>query len=176
MLESVVGGRVLMPDRSLRSCDVVIDGGRIQGLVAQGTRAKGEQEVLDASGCVVSPGFIDTHVHGAGGFNFMDLDEGVSTVARHLGDLAGGTKGLAGCVRDLVRAGALPVADALACASATPARSVGVEDAKGRRLPGHDADLVAPDPDLQLRATVHAGSVAHLHPECPHTRRQRRPA
>jgi N-acetylglucosamine-6-phosphate deacetylase len=94
------------------------------------------------------------------------LHDGVSRTLN--GGLAGGTKGLAACVRDLVRAGALPLADALACASQTPARSVGVEGVKGRLLPGHDADLVVLGPDLEVRATVHAGTVTYRQPR-PHT-------
>jgi N-acetylglucosamine-6-phosphate deacetylase len=398
VVDVVVGGRALMPDHSLRACDVVIDRGKISSLVEPGAHAEGEHEVLDATGCVVSPGFIDTHVHGAGGYSFMEIDGGVSTVARHLasagvtacaaatattdpaslakavedlagrpsldgkvdllgihlegpflaethrgvhrpehlrpptetevdhllevgsdrlrivtlapelrgahstvrrlveagvtvalghsaatyddavqafsagvsrvthcfnalppihhrapgpivaaladpavyielvgdgrhvapevvrwtwqqvgphrlvlvsdgvdvaglpdgqhrrwegtqvvlqagvsrtldGDLAGGAKGIAHCVRDLVRSGALPLADALVCASETPARSLGVADAKGRILPGQDADLVVLAPDLELRATVNAGNVTHLHPDTS-TRppRRRRPS
>lgn len=382
MVDAVVGGRVLMPDHSLQQRDVVIDQGRIQSLAEPGAQADGGSELLDATGCVVSPGFIDTHVHGAGGYSFMDLAGGVSTVADHLaaagvtsclaatattdpttlaravedlagrtsldgkvdllgihlegpflaethrgvhraehlrpptetevdhllrasrhrlrvvtlapelpgghgavrrlvdagaavalghssatyddavqafstgvsrvthcfnalppihhrapgpivaalsdpavyvelvgdgrhvspevvrwtwqqvgtsrlvlvsdgvdvaglpdgrhrrwegtpvvlqdgvsrtldGGLAGGVKGLAACVRDLVRAGALPLSDALACASETPARSLGVEQAKGRILPGQDADLVVLAPDLEVRATLNAGAVTY---------------
>ncbi len=396
MLDVVVGGRVLMPDRSLRAREITIDEGRIVSLLEPGSIPLDEREgMLDASGCVVSPGFIDTHVHGAGGSNFMDLDGGgVSTVAHHLaaagvtscvatttstdpgslakaveklalqhgldqqidllgihlegpfladshrgvhraehlrpptqtevdhlleladqrlrivtlapelpgahsvirrlvkegvavslghsacthsqatqafasgvsrvthcfnalepihhrepgpvvaaltdsavrveligdgrhvspevvrwtwqqigtdrlvlvsdgvdvaglpdgqhrrwegtpvqlrdgvsstlaGKLAGGTKGLGACVRDLVRVGALPMTDALACASETPARSLGLESTKGRVLPGHDADLVVLDPDLEVRATVHGGTVTYKsnEPSHPPTRR-----
>ena len=386
MVDAIVGGRVLMTDRSLQPFDVIIDGGRIHSLVQSGTQAFTDHELLDAAGGVVSPGFIDTHVHGARGHNFMHLGDGSPSVAAHLaaagvtsclgttvttgaaplaqtiedlagrtdldgavdllgihlegpfldpahrgvhppkhlrpptqtelenllhladgrlrivtlapelpgaklairrlveagvtvslghsgishdgavlafqdgvgrvthcfnglppihhrapgpivaaltnptvhvelvgdgehvdpevvrwtwqqigtdrlvlvsdgvdvsglpdgphrrwegtsvsledglsrtptGGLAGGTKGLARCVRDLVRAGALPLADALCAASETPARSLGIERVKGRILPGHDADLVVLDSDLNLRATVHAGTVTYQHPD-----------
>lgn len=385
MVDAVVGGQVLMPDHSLRPCEIVIVQGRIHSLAEPGDRSWAQHEVLDASGCVVAPGLIDTHVHGAGGHNFMELDGGAPTVARHLaaagvtscvaatastdppslaravedlagrpdldgdvdvlgihlegpflaaaqrgvhraehlrpptrtevdallhaaggrlrivtlapelpeadstvrrlvdagvavglghsgatyddatkafshgvsrvthcfnalppihhrapgpivaalsdphvyveiigdgrhvspeivrwtwqqvgtgrlvlvsdgadvtglpdgrhhrwegtpvaledgvsrtlqGGLAGGTKGLAACVRDLARSGALPLADALACAAETPARSLGVEETKGRIAPGRDADLVVLTPDLEVRATVHAGTVTYRHP------------
>ena len=386
MIDAIVGGRVLMTDRTLQPFDVLIDRGRIQGLVKTGAQTFTDSEVLDAAGGVVSAGFIDTHVHGGRGHNFMNLGDGSPSVAAHLaaagvtsclattvttgvaslaqsiedlaartdldgavdllgihlegpfldaahrgvhpaehlrppsqteldnllhladgrlriatlapelpgaelairrlveagvtvslghsgishdgavlafqtgvgrvthcfnglppihhrapgpivaaltnpsvhielvgdgehvdpevvrwvwqqigtdrlvlvsdgvdvsglpdgphhrwegtpvllqdgvsrtptGGLAGGTKGLARCVRDLVRAGALPLADALCAASETPARSIGIEGVKGRILPGHDADLVVLDSDLNLRATVHAGTLTYQHPE-----------
>ena len=398
MVDAVVGGRVLMPDHSLQRRDVVIAQGKIQGLSEPGAHACGGSELLDATGCVVSPGFVDTHVHGAGGHNFMDLAGGASTVAHHLaaagvtsclaatattdpttlaravadlagragvdgkvdllgihlegpflaeaqrgvhraehlrpptrsevdhllhaagdrlqvvtlapelpgghdavrrlvdagvtvalghssatyddaarafstgvsrvthcfnalppihhrapgpivaaltdttvyvelvgdgrhvspevvrwtwqqvgssrlvlvsdgvdvaglpdgrhhrwegtpvvlrdgvsrtldGGLAGGVKGLAACVRDLVLAGALPLADALVCASETPARSLGVQGAKGRILPGQDADLVVLAPDLGVLATVNAGSVTYRSLDTsPLPPRRRRPS
>ena len=42
-----------------RRADVEVDGGTI---VAVGSNLRGDVE-LDASGCVVSPGFVDLHVH-----------------------------------------------------------------------------------------------------------------
>jgi N-acetylglucosamine-6-phosphate deacetylase len=391
VVSAVVGGQVLMADRTLQPFDVTIDQGKIRDLVKPGAQAWAGHQILDAAGGVVSPGFIDTHVHGGRGYNFMGLGDGASTVARHLaasgvtscmattattdarsllhaiedlaghtdldaqvdvlgihlegpflaethrgvhpvehlrpptetelddilhaavdrlrivtlapelpgattaivrlveagvavslghsgtshdgavrafshgvgrvthcfnglppihhrapgpivaalinpavyielvadgqhvhpevarwtwqqigtdrlilisdgvdvagltdgryrrwegtqvrlqdgvsrtpsGDLAGGVKGLAACVRDLVHAGALPLTDALCSASETPARSLGLDRVKGRILPGHDADLVVLDHDLDLRATVHAGTVTYHRPETPHPR------
>lgn len=41
--------------------------------------------MVDASGLVIAPGFVDTHVHGALGRNLMEASaEAVSVVARHL--------------------------------------------------------------------------------------------
>ena len=31
-----------------------------------------DENILDADGLYVSPGFIDVHIHGAGGFDTMD--------------------------------------------------------------------------------------------------------
>lgn len=83
MVDLVRGGRVLTPSRRLETLDVVLDGGRIAALVPAHT-APESADVLDAQGCLVSPGFIDTHVHGGHGHNFMELDDGAAAVAGHL--------------------------------------------------------------------------------------------
>jgi 5-methylthioadenosine/S-adenosylhomocysteine deaminase len=59
----VRGGWVLTMDQSLgdfRHADVLIDGSRI---VAVGPNIEAEGAVIDASGMIVMPGFVDTHRH-----------------------------------------------------------------------------------------------------------------
>lgn len=42
-----------------------------------------DDNILDAHGLYVSPGFIDVHIHGAGGFDTMDgTDEAINTIAK----------------------------------------------------------------------------------------------
>jgi N-acetylglucosamine-6-phosphate deacetylase len=73
-------GRVLTPGGILAGGTVVVGGGKILE-VAEGNmevqggevgRAVGEAVVVDAGGRYVAPGFIDLHVHGGGGYDFMD--------------------------------------------------------------------------------------------------------
>ena len=64
-LRAVVGGRVLV-DGTLRPADLVIDDGRIAGIAEQGASRDGS-DVLDATGAIVAPGFVDLQCNGAGG-------------------------------------------------------------------------------------------------------------
>ncbi|MBQ7516232.1 MAG: N-acetylglucosamine-6-phosphate deacetylase [Schwartzia sp.] len=81
-MKAIVNGRLILPDergefqvvehRALlydERIDRVLPGMRI-------TRAEREQldEVIDARGAYVSPGFINVHLHGAAGFDVMDDD------------------------------------------------------------------------------------------------------
>jgi dihydroorotase len=56
------GGRVIDPSRGLDAIrDVAIDGGIIRA-ISEHVEERGH-EVIDATNCVVAPGFIDMHVH-----------------------------------------------------------------------------------------------------------------
>lgn len=58
---------LVLPDRTERA-DLYIEGGKIAAIGGE----LPADEVLSAGGRYVSPGFIDTHVHGGGGADFMD--------------------------------------------------------------------------------------------------------
>ncbi|MBR4757040.1 MAG: N-acetylglucosamine-6-phosphate deacetylase [Bacteroidales bacterium] len=66
---AIIGGRVLTPGGESRKA-LVYEDGIILGLADEAP--SDAEEVIDASGCFVSPGFIDIHTHGAGGADFMD--------------------------------------------------------------------------------------------------------
>ena len=57
----IVGGRVVTSGE-VRSADVIIDDGRIAGVVEPGTRLEAG-ETIDAAGKLIFPGMIDVHVH-----------------------------------------------------------------------------------------------------------------
>ncbi|CAB4698297.1 unannotated protein [freshwater metagenome] len=59
MNEWVIKGATIVDPDGTRQGDVAISGGRISEV---GVDLSGER-VLDASGCIVSPGFVDLHVH-----------------------------------------------------------------------------------------------------------------
>ena len=73
-------GRTVLPDRVCDGGSVLLADGRIRAVNApcpEGAR------VIDARGGYILPGFIDLHVHGGGGSDFMDADaQSVLTVAR----------------------------------------------------------------------------------------------
>lgn len=64
-------GNIITPDGILTNHTLLITGGIITGISASDIDAPGAAE-LDAGGNYVSPGFIDIHVHGGGGSDFMD--------------------------------------------------------------------------------------------------------
>ncbi len=56
------GGRVIDPAQGIdETADVIIDGGLIESVGSD--LNINESNVLDVSGCIVAPGFIDMHVH-----------------------------------------------------------------------------------------------------------------
>jgi N-acetylglucosamine-6-phosphate deacetylase len=80
-------------------------------------------------------------------------------VARLVGDsasIAGSTATLADVVRHAIAAG-LPVPDAAAAASTTPARVLGLAGRTGALSPGLAADLVVCDDDFRPRAVMRHG-------------------
>ncbi len=75
--DAVVEGRVLLYDRRIAGLEERVDSAAVT-------------EWIDAAGCLVAPGFIDIHCHGAGGFDTMDDRPGaITAVSEQL--LAGGT-------------------------------------------------------------------------------------
>lgn len=61
---------VVLPDRILPGATLVVDGGRIRSV---GNRSdQPADSVVDLQGQYLSPGFIDLHVHGGDGADFMD--------------------------------------------------------------------------------------------------------
>ena len=89
----------------------------------------------------------------------VDLDlAGTTGVRLPDGTLAGSRSGLDQAVRNLVDWG-VPLLDALAMASATPARVAGRDDL-GTLAVGTPADVVLLGPDLRVLATIVEGAVA----------------
>jgi len=73
------------------------------------------------------------------------------------GTLAGSTLTMDAAVRNAYEWLGISLGEALALATTTPARVVGLEDRKGRIAPGYDADLVVLDDALRPLATYVAG-------------------
>jgi N-acetylglucosamine-6-phosphate deacetylase len=73
------------------------------------------------------------------------------------GWLAGSVITLERAIRVAVGQGAIPLRDAVAMATSTPARILGLDDRKGRIAPGCDADLVLFGQDLSIAGVLRAG-------------------
>ena len=63
------GGPVILPEGIKDDVSLVVEGGRIASVLP--ARKAGAPDI-DAGGRYISPGFIDIHVHGGGGYDFTD--------------------------------------------------------------------------------------------------------
>jgi N-acetylglucosamine-6-phosphate deacetylase len=138
------------------TCELVCDGFHLHaGAIALVHRLKGADGAVLVTDAITAAGLPDGE-HRVGGLA-VDVRDGRATLAQG-GSLAGSTLTMDGAVRGAVRAG-VPVGDALRMASATPARVIGLDGAKGALAPGHDADVVVLDDDLTVHVTIAGGQV-----------------
>lgn len=70
----ITNGTIITPYRSIKGGTLVIENGIITGVHERDVEVPGAT-VLDACGNYIAPGFIDIHVHGGGGHDFMDGTE-----------------------------------------------------------------------------------------------------
>lgn len=80
-------GVVILPDRLAFRTTVVVDGERIVSLLGP-NQTLPDGEFVDLGGAYLTPGFVDIHIHGGGGHDFMDGTEDAfravcQTHARH---------------------------------------------------------------------------------------------
>ena len=69
----IAGGQLIVGDRILKA-DLLINGDKIEGILASDAPHVPSYTVIDAHGLYVSPGFVDIHQHGGGGADYMDAD------------------------------------------------------------------------------------------------------
>jgi len=73
---SIINAKIITPFRVIEKGYVSIENGRIVA-VEESTdwpKTSSHHEIVDAQGLYLSPGFIDIHIHGGGGSDFMDND------------------------------------------------------------------------------------------------------
>ncbi len=70
MKTAIINGNLITPHRILTHASLVLENGKIQAITRE--QMPEADEYLDAEGNYVSPGFIDIHTHGGGGYDFMD--------------------------------------------------------------------------------------------------------
>ena len=70
----IINGRVITPYRVIPGATIVVDRDVVEVISAGDMEVPGAV-IIDAKGNYVSPGFIDIHVHGGGGHDFMDATE-----------------------------------------------------------------------------------------------------
>jgi N-acetylglucosamine-6-phosphate deacetylase len=69
----IINGKVILPEGITENIVVHVAEGKIISL-SGAQKNSVDVEIVDAAGNYVSPGFIDIHVHGGGGYDFMDGD------------------------------------------------------------------------------------------------------
>jgi N-acetylglucosamine-6-phosphate deacetylase len=67
----VFRGQLILPDRIERGCLLVRDG-RIERVLDSDTSPPADAQLIDSGEGYISPGFVDLHVHGGAGADFMD--------------------------------------------------------------------------------------------------------
>ena len=70
----IYNARLITPYRMIKGGSILITGDTITAVSEGNIEAEGALEI-DAAGKYVAPGFIDIHVHGGGGHDFMDGSE-----------------------------------------------------------------------------------------------------
>ena len=76
------GGRVVLPESVTTELAVGVEGERITALLPR-DQVPSNAEMIELDGAYLLPGFVDIHVHGGGGADFMDnTKEAMRTAAR----------------------------------------------------------------------------------------------
>ncbi len=68
----ITNGTLVLPDQLRPQGRVVIRGGRITAIESAAAKVPKGATVIDARGGYIAPGFVDIHVHGGDGADFMD--------------------------------------------------------------------------------------------------------
>ena len=67
----IFNGKVILPEKIIPYGTVLVKDGLITAVV-EGNIEVTDANEIDAKGQYISPGFIDIHIHGGGGYDFMD--------------------------------------------------------------------------------------------------------
>lgn len=70
MKKLIKGGQIFLEDRVLKDGFIEVEEGKITDIYENISE---EKDFLDYSNYIVAPGYVDTHVHGYGGYDIMDL-------------------------------------------------------------------------------------------------------
>lgn len=111
-----VGARVITQERVLNHAAVSVENGIITGVYENPREASPDETTIDLKGAYLSPGFVDVHVHGGGGYDFMcgNADQVEACCKLHLSH---GTTTMAATVSTAEKSSFLKAMDAINLAS-----------------------------------------------------------
>lgn len=74
MKKLIKNANIILEDRVIRNGSIIFteENSKIEKIAAYNLETAAEMEVIDAQGGYLTPGMIDTHIHGGGGFDTMD--------------------------------------------------------------------------------------------------------
>ncbi|MDQ2730089.1 MAG: N-acetylglucosamine-6-phosphate deacetylase, partial [Armatimonadota bacterium] len=173
------GGTAITPTGSIENSVLLLEGGRIVEIgSADSITIPSGLEIMDTTGCVVLPGFIDTHFHGCHGHDVMSGgSEGITNIAHALPQY-----GVTGFLPTTIAAPHADILSAIeACRGAIEAQTGGAARILGIHLEGPYINPVMKGaqplegirpPDMeQCRAYLEAGQglvrIMTLAPEVP---------
>lgn len=96
MKGKIIGRNILTPIRLIEG-EIAFEDGYISYVGERDKSTDGACRIYDAENATVTPGFIDLHVHGGGGHDFMDGDPAAFHGAAHMHALHGTTTLLPTC-------------------------------------------------------------------------------
>jgi len=70
----IFNGKLITPYKIVEGGSILVTGGTISAVSEKNIEVENAVEI-DAAGQYIAPGFIDIHVHGGGGYDFMDANE-----------------------------------------------------------------------------------------------------
>jgi N-acetylglucosamine-6-phosphate deacetylase len=146
-------------------CELIADGHHVSAtLMKLLYRAKGPGGICLVTDATAGAGLAEGRTFSLFGRECV-VSGGVCWLADRSA-LAGSASRMIDLVRVLVNRVNIPLHEAMAMASANPARALGAE-AKGKLAAGADADFVVLSPELEVRQTFAAGKEIYRNPTAP---------
>lgn len=137
--------------------ELICDGVHIHPAVVRATfKMLGKERIIFISDSMRATGMPDGR-YTLGGLD-VDVKGNHATLVSD-GALAGSATNLMDCLRTAVKEMDIPLETAVGCATANPAKSLGVYESRGSITPGKKADIVLLREDLSLKAVIKDGKV-----------------
>lgn len=80
----LAGADLVLPDRVVPGGSLVIHDGRIEAIESRVIAAPAGATLIDLTGHLIVPGFVDVHIHGIEGHDVLDGPEAIAAVAARL--------------------------------------------------------------------------------------------